>query len=84
MSSALHPTPNLEDQVSVFLSPSDRAAKLYPQAPASLFFAFYDSHGYGGGILTTLHMGDKTVLHTLLTAKTCRETQQNDVKLEGD
>jgi hypothetical protein len=31
-SSALHPTPNLEDQVSVFMSSSVRVAQLYPQA----------------------------------------------------
>jgi hypothetical protein len=36
--SALRPTPNLEDQVSVFtMSPSDRVVQLYPQAPDSLF-----------------------------------------------
>jgi hypothetical protein len=39
----LHPTPNLEDRVSVFLSPSDRVTQLYPQARGSFFFAFYDS-----------------------------------------
>jgi hypothetical protein len=50
-------TPNLEDQVLVFMSPSDRVAQLYPQAPVSLFVAFYDSQGYGGGILIRLHMG---------------------------
>jgi hypothetical protein len=26
------------------------------QAPGSLFVAFYDSQGYGGGILTRLHI----------------------------
>jgi hypothetical protein len=40
-SSALHPTPNLEDQVFVFMSPSDWVGQLYPQAPD-----FYDSQGY--------------------------------------
>jgi hypothetical protein len=50
----LHQTPNLEDQVSVFMSPSDRVAQLYPQAPGSLFIASYDLQGYGGGILTCL------------------------------
>jgi hypothetical protein len=37
--------------------PSDRAAHLlvYSQAPGSLFVAFYDSKGYGGGIVTHLH-----------------------------
>jgi hypothetical protein len=56
-SSALRPTPNLEDQVSLFMSPSDRVGQLYPKAPGSLFVALYDSQGYGGGILTRLHMG---------------------------
>jgi hypothetical protein len=37
------------------MSPSDRVAQLYPQAPGSLFIAFYDSQGDGGGILTCLH-----------------------------
>jgi hypothetical protein len=39
------------------MSPSDRVAQLYPQARGSLFVAFYDSQGYGGGILTHLHKG---------------------------
>jgi hypothetical protein len=39
------------------MSPSDKVAQLYPQAPGSLFDAFYDSHGYDGGILTRLHTG---------------------------
>jgi hypothetical protein len=38
-SSALCPTPNLEVQVPVFMSPSDRVAQLYLQAPYSLFVA---------------------------------------------
>jgi hypothetical protein len=33
------------NNVSVFMSPSDRVAQLYPQAPVSLFVAFYDSQG---------------------------------------
>jgi hypothetical protein len=37
---ALHPTPNLEDQVPVFMSPSERLAQLYPQAVGSVFVAF--------------------------------------------
>jgi hypothetical protein len=45
---------NLEDQVSVFMSPSDRVAQLYPQAVGSIFVAYYDSQGCGGGILTPL------------------------------
>jgi hypothetical protein len=38
--------------------PSDRVAQLYPQAPGSLFVAFYGSQGYDGGILTRLHTGN--------------------------
>jgi hypothetical protein len=30
--------------------PQNRVARLYPQALASLFIAWYDSQGYGGGI----------------------------------
>jgi hypothetical protein len=39
------------------MSPSERMAKLYPQALSSLFVAFYESQGYGGGIITRLHTG---------------------------
>jgi hypothetical protein len=39
--SALHPTPNLEYQVPLFMSPRDRVAQLHPQAPGSLFVAFF-------------------------------------------
>jgi hypothetical protein len=56
-SSALHPTPNLEDQVPVFMSPQWLSAQFYPQAPGSLFVAPYDSKGCGGGIRTRLHTG---------------------------
>jgi hypothetical protein len=55
--SALRPTPNLEDQAPIFMSPSDRVAQLCPQAPGSLSVAFYDSHGYDGSTLTCLHTG---------------------------
>jgi hypothetical protein len=50
-------SPNLEGQVSMFISPSNRVARLYPQAMGSLFIASYDSQGYGGGIRTRLHTG---------------------------
>jgi hypothetical protein len=30
------PAPNLEDQVSVFMTPGDRVAQLYPQALGNL------------------------------------------------
>jgi hypothetical protein len=43
--------PNKEDQVFVFMSPRDRVAQLYPQAPGSLFVLFCYSQGYSGGIL---------------------------------
>jgi hypothetical protein len=36
-SSAPHPTSNLEDQVSIFISPGDWVAQLYPQAPSTHF-----------------------------------------------
>jgi hypothetical protein len=32
---APRPTPNLEDQVSVFMTPGDRVAQLYPRALGS-------------------------------------------------
>jgi hypothetical protein len=59
---ALRPNPNLEDQVSVFMSPSDRVAQLYPKARGSPFVAFYDSEGHGGDILTLLHTGSDSNL----------------------
>jgi hypothetical protein len=31
--------------------------QLYPRALGSLYVAFYDSQGYGGGILTRLYTG---------------------------
>jgi hypothetical protein len=62
-SPALLPIPNLEAQVYVFMSPDDRVAQLYPQAPGSLFVTFYDSQGYGGGILTRLQAGNYYDFH---------------------
>jgi hypothetical protein len=50
--------PNLQDQVPVFMSTSDRVAQLLPQALGALFIASYDSQGYGVGILTNLEMGN--------------------------
>jgi hypothetical protein len=37
-----------------------KVAQLYPQSLGSLFFAFYDSQGYGGVIPTRPHMGSTT------------------------
>jgi hypothetical protein len=60
-SSALRPAPNLEDQVPVFMSPSYRVVQLYSQALGSLFAAYYDLKGFGGGILTRLYAGRKLI-----------------------
>jgi hypothetical protein len=43
-------SPNLKDQVPVFISSRNMVARLYMQALGSLFVASYDSQGYGGGI----------------------------------
>jgi hypothetical protein len=40
-------SPNLEDQVPVFISHRNRVTQLYPQALGSLSVAFYDSQGTG-------------------------------------
>jgi hypothetical protein len=73
VSLALHPTANLGDQVPVFMPPSDKVAQLYPPEPGSLFVAFYDSQGYGGGILTRLHTGHiKGVLKFPVEFHECR------------
>jgi hypothetical protein len=50
-------SPNLEDQVPVFISPRNRMAQLYSQALGSLFVTPYDSQDYNGGIRTRLHAG---------------------------
>jgi hypothetical protein len=39
------------------MSPSDRVAQLYSQAPGSVFVTFYDLQGYSGDILIHLHTG---------------------------
>jgi hypothetical protein len=48
--------PNLEVQVSIFISPRKRVVRLHSQALGYLFVASYDSQGYGGGIRPRLHM----------------------------
>jgi hypothetical protein len=55
--SQIRDSPKLEGQVPGFISLMNRVAQLYPQALDSLFFAAYDSQGYGGGIRTHLHAG---------------------------
>jgi hypothetical protein len=47
--SQIRDSPHLEGQVPVFISPRNRVAQLYPQAPGSLFVASCDTQGYGGG-----------------------------------
>jgi hypothetical protein len=53
----LRDSSNLEGQVSVFISPRNRMAQLYPRALGSLFVASYYSQGHGEVILTSLHTG---------------------------
>jgi hypothetical protein len=55
--SLIRDSPNLEVQVSVFISPRDRVARLCPQALRSLFVVSYDSRGFGGGVRLRLHTG---------------------------
>jgi hypothetical protein len=55
--SHIRDSPNLEGQVSIFISPRNIVAQLYPQALGSLFIASYNMQGYGGGIRFCLHMG---------------------------
>jgi hypothetical protein len=43
-------SPNLELQVLVFISPTNRVSQLYSLILGSLFVAYYASQGYGGGI----------------------------------
>jgi hypothetical protein len=53
--SQIRDSPNLEDQVPVFISPRNSVARLYPQARGSIFVASYDSQSYEGGIQPCLH-----------------------------
>jgi hypothetical protein len=56
-SSALRPTPNLWDQVTVFMWPIGRVVQLYPQAPGFPFHRLLLLAGLRGGILTCFHTG---------------------------
>jgi hypothetical protein len=55
--SQIRDSPNLEGQVPVFMSPTNRVTWLCPQALGSLFVASYDSQGYGKSIRPRLHIG---------------------------
>jgi hypothetical protein len=44
----------MDGQVPVFISPRNRVAQLYSRTLGSLYVAFDDSQGYGGGILTRI------------------------------
>jgi hypothetical protein len=44
-SSAPRPTPNLDDQVSIFISPGDWVAQFTPRHRVPISVAFYDMHG---------------------------------------
>jgi hypothetical protein len=50
-------SPNLGGQVTISISLRNMVAQLYHRSVASLYVAFYDSQGCGGGILTRLHTG---------------------------
>jgi hypothetical protein len=60
--SQIRDSPNLEGQVPVFMSPRNRVALLNSQALGSLFVAYYDSQGYGGGIRPRLFLLHLTFL----------------------
>jgi hypothetical protein len=55
----------LKNQVSVFMSTSDRIDQLRPQILGFLYIAFYDSQDYSGAILTCLHKGRFNTLSPL-------------------
>jgi hypothetical protein len=57
LQSQIRDSPNLEDQVPVFISLRNRVARLYLQALGFLFVASCDWQGYGGGIRPHLHTG---------------------------
>jgi hypothetical protein len=71
------------------MSPSDRVARLYPQAPGSLFVASYDLQGYGGGIQTRLHTRQKIVWdnlndHRSKTVRTLEERGRKYSRMIGE
>jgi hypothetical protein len=55
--SQIRDSPNLEGQVLAFTFLRNKVAQLYPRPLRSLHVAYFDSHGYGGGIRTRLHTG---------------------------
>jgi hypothetical protein len=67
--SQIRDSPNVENQVPVFISPRNRVAWLQPQGLDSLFVASYASQGCGGGIRSRLHTGlllkSKFLLHSI-------------------
>jgi hypothetical protein len=50
-------SPSLEGQVPVFITRRNTVTQLHPQALGSIFFASYDSQGYGGSIRPRLYTG---------------------------
>jgi hypothetical protein len=85
-SSALHPTPKLEVQVSVFVSPSDRLGQVYHQVPFSspsktcraMVEVFYLTrlhtghwHDYTSGKITWLHIHGSANTTTPCKITTC-------------
>jgi hypothetical protein len=74
----------LENQIPVFMSPTDRVTQLHPQAPGSIFVTFYDSQGYGGGTLTRLHMGTKVLLlNFIYNVNLCRTPSDRLLELSA-
>jgi hypothetical protein len=45
----------------IYIIYSTYMAHIYPRALGSLSVASYDSQGYGGGIISILHMGRRTI-----------------------
>jgi hypothetical protein len=74
----MRPTPNLEDKVSVFMSPSDRVAQLYAQAPGSFFVLFYDSHAKINELRIVKTVKESVVSYLeALSRNFLRETEEN-------
>jgi hypothetical protein len=64
--SQIRDSPNLEGQVTVFISSRDMVARIYPQALDSLFVASYDSQGYGARYISSGWTQQKTPFLTVL------------------
>jgi hypothetical protein len=56
----------------IYPHPPNKVAQLFPRALVSLSVTSYDSQGYGGGILTSLHIGLSWYYYSIWTRWSAR------------